>query len=426
MVSEIRAGLDWWAAYNPSADVSFSMEVHYRVPTSYEPISRSSWDDWLWISEAMTYLGYPDTDYYWIPDIYTQTLDYINDLRDQLGTNWAFAIFVADSSNDPDGKFADGMYAYAMLGGPFFVMTYDNGFEGIDAMNRLTAHEMGHIFYATDEYNDVKEYSGYLYVSDIDGSYCRMDNSNTARLCKGTKGQIGWRDTDGDGILDIVDTVPDTTLNPYLPDPTSNPTLTYTGSVTVAAYPNRNPFWWYERRNITINTITNVEYRIDNGPWMNATPTDGAFDEAQENFTFTTPSLSGGVHKIEVRGTNSVGNVETSYASDIVTIAIPTVMATVNIHPYALNLRSKGKWITAHIELLEGYNVGDIDASTIRLNDEAVAGRSKVSGKKLLVKFDRSKVIALLTQAGEVELTVTGTLIDGILFEGSDTIKVIP
>jgi len=416
VVSKIRASLDWWAAYNPSANVSFSMEVQYRVPTSYEPINRPIEEHWLWKSETMTYLGYPGTTW---ADLWNQTLDYINDLRNRLGTNWAFAIFVADSSNDPDGRFRAFPYsAYACLGGPYFVIPYSR-------LNGVTAHELGHIFYATDEYNGMREYGGYLNVSDIDGSGCLMDN-NHLHLSEGTEGQIGWRDTDGDGILDIVDTVPDTTLNPYLPDPTSHSTLTYTGSVTVTAYPNHNPsFWWHERRNITINTITNVEYRIDNGPWMNAMAVDGAFDEAQEIFTFTTPSLSGGDHIIEVRGTNSVGNVETSYASDIVTIAMPTVTASVSIHPSTLKLRSKGKWITVHIEPPEGYNVGDVNVSTVLLNDEVPAGSSEVSWKRLIVRFDRSKVIALLPQAGEVELTVTGKLFDGTRFEGSDTIRVI-
>jgi len=307
-------------------------------------------------------------------------------------------------------------YGYASFGGPLLVM------PSARANGALTAHEMGHIFYATDEYNGYREYSGYLNVSDNDYVHCIM-NTNSWKLCNSTRGQVGWRDTDGDDILDIVDTVPDTTLNPYLPDPTSNPTLTYTGSVTVTAYPNQKPFWWYERRNITINTITNVEYRIDSGTWMNTTATDGAFDEAQETFTFTTPSLLEGVHRVEVRGTNSVGNVETSYASDIVAVVVPKVTATVDINPKTLNLKSRSKWITAHIELPKGYNLEDIDAFTIMLNDEVPVESSRVSGNRLRVRFDRSEVIALLPQTDEAELTITGEVY-GTPFEGSDTIRV--
>lgn len=320
VVSEIcDSGLTWLANYNPDADVSFIYDIHYRVPTSYEPINRPSWtgteDQKLWISEAMIYLGYPGTDYF------TQVRDYINDLRDTLGTDWAFAIFVVDSYNDGDGEFTDGEFAYAYLGGPFLVMTYDNGGYGISSMDYASAHETCHIFYATDEYDGVTETSGYLGVQDLEGSGCMMELADTWWLCQASQEQLGWRDSDGDGILDIVDTFPNTVLNPYSPDPTNETVLTYSGSVTVTPYPNNNPSGW--GGDITINTITSVQFRIDYDAWINANATDGIFDDAAEDFTFTTSSLSSGNHTIETRGNNSVGNAETSYSSDTVTIEDP-------------------------------------------------------------------------------------------------------
>jgi len=312
--SEIQFALDWWSGQNPSAGVSFTLELNYRVPTSYEPINHPQTDEWLWISEAMTYLGYPSGSYF------TQVRDYVNALRNSTGTNWAFAMFIVDSSNDPDGKFVDGkFFAYAYLGGPFLVMTYKNNGWGIGNMDRVSAHEMGHIFYATDEYDSVTDYSGYLNVSDIDGSGALMD-ANNWWLSTGTHGQIGWNDTDSDGILNIVDTFPNTTLNLYFPDPTDNTTLVYTGSVTEVPYPNNNPWPWNTGSDITINTIISVQFRIDYDAWINANATDGIFDQAVEDFTFTTSSLSWGTHTIETRGINSVGNAETSYSSDTVTI----------------------------------------------------------------------------------------------------------
>ncbi len=98
--------------------------------------------------------------------------------------------------------------------------------------------------------------------------------------------------------------------------------------------------------------------------------------------------------------------------------------AVVDAVPKTLNLKSEGRWVTVHVELPGGYDVGDIDVSTILLNYEVTAESSEVSGKKLIVRFDRPKVIALLPQAGEAELTITGILYDGTPFEGSDTIKV--
>jgi len=37
-------------------------------------------------------------------------------------------------------------------------------------------------------------------------------------------------------------------------------------------------------------------YRVDNGNWIMATPVDGSFDSAIEDFVFTTPQLSDGAH----------------------------------------------------------------------------------------------------------------------------------
>ncbi len=311
VISEIQYGLSWWANQNPNAFVSFNYSIHYQVPTSYEPVSRPATDEDLWISEAMSYLGHSGTDYF------AQIRDYVNDLRTELNTDWAFAIFVADSSNDADGKFADDLFAYAYLGGPFLVMTYDNNSWDIENMDNVAAHEMGHIFYATDEYDGATEYSGYLNVSDVEGSGGLMDSSAWF-LSDGTKGQVGWRDSDGDTIPDIVDTFPDTKLVLYPSNMTNNTTLTYAGFVTEVPYPNSNPQG--TGRDLTINTITQVDYSIDLSEWLEASAVDGAYDEVVENFTFTTPPLSSETPVVEVRGINSVGNIEDSNATHSTTI----------------------------------------------------------------------------------------------------------
>jgi len=226
---------------------------------------------------------------------------------------------VVDSKHDDDGKFTDGRYAYAWLGGPFLVMTYDNGDYSIENMDYVVAHETCHIFYATDEYDRLPETSGYLGVQDNEGSGCMMELANTWWLCQASQEQLGWRDSDGDGILNIVDTFPNTVLNEYLPDPTTDRILTFTGNVIVNPYPNNNPYG--SGRDVTINTIVEVEFRVDGGVSQNAMSEDGAFDEAEELFFFTTQSLSVGTHTIITRGNNSVGNAETSYANDTVTVA---------------------------------------------------------------------------------------------------------
>jgi hypothetical protein len=339
----------WWAAQNPNAQVSFTYDLHTAVPTTYEPIIHPSavtndFYEKLWVSEAMSYLGYNSGD--WMQ----RTRDYINDLRQTKGTDWAFAIFIIDSSNDAitdpitSGSFSDNYWAYAYKGGPFCVMTYDNDGWGISRMDQVLAHEIGHIFWATDEYDGNNEYSGYLNTMDDEGSGCLMDTC-TLCLSTGTQLQIGWKDTDGDGILDIIDTNPDTNLNQYLPDPTINTTLIYSGLAIVVPYPNNNPQISASGNDVTINTISNVEYRVNGGSWQNADPLDGFYDSFEEQFTMTIGPLTPDTYIIEARGQNSVGNYDLTPSFDTVTI---TTGNTVPDKPSKPSGTNSGKINTAY------------------------------------------------------------------------------
>jgi hypothetical protein len=55
-------------------------------------------------------LGYKSSSYF------TRVRDYNNALRATYQTDWAFTVFVVDSSADGDNHFSDGYFAYAYLG----------------------------------------------------------------------------------------------------------------------------------------------------------------------------------------------------------------------------------------------------------------------------------------------------------------------
>lgn len=76
--------------------------------------------------------------------------------------------------------------------------------------------------------------------------------------------------------------------------------------------------------------------------------------------------------------------------------------------------------------LPERYNVADIDANSVFLEDEIQAQSLWLDGQGqvAIAKFNRSDVQETLT-VGQVELTITGQLTDGTVFEGTDVIQVI-
>ena len=106
------------------------------------------------------------------------------------------------------------------------------------------------------------------------------------------------------------------------------------------------------------------------------------------------------------------------------------VEAVVKIAPKTLNLYSSGKWITCYIWLPEDCDVADVNSYSIMLEDEIKAEWIWAVEEKqfVMAKFIRLEVRQLLIESGllgEVELIITGELIDGTRFEGKDKIKVI-
>lgn len=164
------------------------------------------------------------------------------------------------------------------------------------------------------------------------------------------------------------------------------------------------------------------------------------------------------IYTVKARCWNIRG--ELLFESSVTFTVLPeTIPATIDIDPYTLNLRSRGKWITAYIEVTGGgLDAGDIDLCSVTLvtpvmetvelpsgeevevpitvyheddpkysfvADPQIIDRDGDGVPELMVKFDRQELqVALENLRGDVELMVTGT-INGEDFEASDTIRVI-
>jgi hypothetical protein len=335
VIGEIEAGMAWWAAREPRANLSFSYTVE-TITTGYEPITRSSADEGLWIAQIMGKKGYSDADYF--DRVFRNNAA----RRDAAGTDWAFTFFVVDSNNDADGQFPDAYFAYAYLGGPFSVMTYDNNGYGPSNMDSVAAHETGHVFGALDEYASsgcsTSDRAGYLDKTNDNcengggSQFCIMrgqiDPYTFGAVCTHTREQLGWRDSDFDDIFDITDLPPTAALTPYSPDPTSDNTPTYSGVAhSTSVYPNANPNHWntyltpaQPAPGVSVLKIAGADYRIGAGAWQAASPSDGSFGGAVENFTFTAAPLADGTYTFYARARDNFGNYNAVIPSDPLTI----------------------------------------------------------------------------------------------------------
>ncbi|UCE35951.1 MAG: exo-alpha-sialidase [Thermoplasmata archaeon] len=126
------------------------------------------------------------------------------------------------------------------------------------------------------------------------------------------------------------------------------------------------------------------------------------------------------------------GNREIYYKSMLLPSSL--ISAIVDIKPDTLNLKSKGRWITAYIELPYNYTVFDIDISTILLentipveNHPTEIGDYDSDGIiELMVKFDRADVEDHIgIPMNSKTLTITGEMVTNESFKGNDIVRII-
>jgi hypothetical protein len=334
-LSEIRDGLGFWENQAPAR---LDLRVSSRtLETGVEPIEHRGYtgsvcdNQYRWMQDAVQQLGYTytelDCDDGFSGSVYVAMYERNHDLRNAEGTDWGYTIFLVDSQNDDDGEFSDGLFAYASLSGPYVVMTWDNDGWGPDRMDRVAAHETGHTFGATDEYNGESETWGYLWAQDDDGSSCLMDDNDYC-LSTGSQHQVGWRDGDDDGVPDPLDTRPDVDELGFdgPASPTSDPTLDFAGTSADDPYPAAEEFQDEGFGSISVNDVTDATWSTSEA--SGSTTTDDA-DPHAAPWDLTTSTLADGTHDVTVSAENEVGAADPDPVTTTVTVdttpPIPTL-----------------------------------------------------------------------------------------------------
>ncbi len=173
----------------------------------YEPITRASTQDYLWIQAIMQNAGRSESGAFALCDGFN------HDRRTTLGVDHAYCAFVACNppSQGAPNQFTDGKIGYAYLGGPYTQILYKANGWGTNQVNRVYGHETTHIFHAFDEYTasgtgNCSRYFNGRQNANFQGSTCNgtaacvmINNAFTGSgatrqwsLCSHTPYHIGW------------------------------------------------------------------------------------------------------------------------------------------------------------------------------------------------------------------------------------------
>jgi hypothetical protein len=135
VTAEVQNGLSWLASMNPSAGITFTYDIRI-VTLQTQPDPNAPDLEAHWRDPAMAALGYQAS--------WNGVQQYVEAIRQQFATQWTYCAFFT--------KYPVTWFAYASIGGPRLVMDYNNDGWGPDNIDRVFAHESGHIFGCPDEY----------------------------------------------------------------------------------------------------------------------------------------------------------------------------------------------------------------------------------------------------------------------------------
>jgi len=141
IAAEVQNGLSWLGAQSPAKDVTWVHDSHHVTINVAAPSGSPAGDPWEfferpWRDAALVKLGFPPGK--------AGVNAYISALKTSKSASAAYCAFF---SHYPLNHFA-------YCTGPYLVMQYENDGWGPDNLDRVFAHESGHVFGAPDEYRE--------------------------------------------------------------------------------------------------------------------------------------------------------------------------------------------------------------------------------------------------------------------------------
>lgn len=318
VLAKLTEGVNWWSRaldqLNTVHTLEFVIDDTYArnpVSTPFEPIDNTSNQINRPIGDFLTDAGYGDSRSI---EEAVRRFNHDQRIRPEFQADWAFSIFVADSSDDPDERFASGGdfgAAFAYPGGALYVSPSTRPASTF-------AHELGHIFWARDQYPGGGSWTdrrGYYNAQNFNASdnptpgFVQQDSILLGGVplnrayeslfsSEDTLAMVGWRDSDGDGVFDFAD-VPLSLDGVGSFDPETS-TYRFQGRAEVVPLRNLNSSG--PQSDIALGIVDRLEYRLDGGPWTTAAQVDAQRADVEAEFQIDAP-----FDQIELRVVDGTG-----------------------------------------------------------------------------------------------------------------------
>lgn len=369
--SRIAAAATWWEQtfdlQGSVHDLEITVDYTYAdnpVATGYEPISHPSYDIVDPINDFLALVGYNVTG-----DVSSDIRAFNHAQRLAHGADWAFTIFVVNNDNDPDGYFAPGEFyqAFSYPGGRFVVTLADRPAS-------TAAHEIGHMFWAMDEYagSSYTARRGYYNTQNWNaddnpapgaGAASIMLSPDEAypnrQISTSAKEMLGWKDSDGDGVFDVLDVPLSLSGLGYFDAQAGG--YRFLGRAQVETLPNLNSSGL--QNDITLNQVSRLEYRIDGGAWVAAQQVNAHAADVE----LLIP-LDGGFHELEIRAIGPISGITSaSFHGDT---SQPSQTWAPGVGGFVWHDRNADGLWDASEKLLPGWTVRLVDGAGVPLDLE--------------------------------------------------------